>query len=157
MLQMLNRFHPDDIILIHQKGSLMRWQLMELVRSLANSFDQAGLTPGDRVVMLLPNSLELLVAYYACLANGLVAVPANDRLAQHELGRILDHASPRLVISSATLSKHYDLEQKIARRDISLLKDLHQAVPDTPGDHPPFPKWPDSQAAIIFLYQWFHR
>lgn len=46
---------------------------------LGNALLDAGLEPGERVGVLLPNSIECLVAYYALAKAGLVRVSLNTR------------------------------------------------------------------------------
>ncbi len=88
MLEMFHRFSPDDVVIIYQKGELKRWQFQKLVSLLVMRFKQLQLEPGARVLIVLPNSLELLVSYYACMAAGLIAVPVNERLAKADISRI---------------------------------------------------------------------
>src|ERR1700732_587787 len=46
---------------------------------LGNALLALGLTPGDRVGVLLPNGIDCLVAYYALAKAGLVRVGLNAR------------------------------------------------------------------------------
>lgn len=46
---------------------------------LGNALIARGLAPGDRVGVLLPNSIDCLIAYYAILKAGLVRVQLNAR------------------------------------------------------------------------------
>ena len=46
---------------------------------LGNALLALGLTPGDRVAVMLPNSIDCLVAYYALAKAGLVRVGLNTR------------------------------------------------------------------------------
>ena len=46
---------------------------------LGNALLAHGLVPGDRIGVLLPNSIECLVAYYALAKAGLVRVALNTR------------------------------------------------------------------------------
>ena len=46
---------------------------------LGNALIDRGLQPGDRVGVLLPNSIDCLIAYYAILKAGLVRVQLNPR------------------------------------------------------------------------------
>jgi acyl-CoA synthetase (AMP-forming)/AMP-acid ligase II len=46
---------------------------------LGNALVARGLLPGDRVAVLLPNSIDCLIAYYAVLKAGLVRVQLNVR------------------------------------------------------------------------------
>lgn len=52
---------------------------------LGNALLALGLEPGDRVGVLLPNSIDCLIAYYALAKSGLVRVSLNSRetLADH--------------------------------------------------------------------------
>jgi acyl-CoA synthetase (AMP-forming)/AMP-acid ligase II len=52
---------------------------------LGNALLASGLNPGDRVGVLLPNSIECIIAYYALAKAGLVRVGMNSRetLADH--------------------------------------------------------------------------
>src|SRR5919199_3279183 len=45
----------------------------------------AGLRPGDRVLLLVPNALETFGLLIGCARAGLVAVPVNWRLAPAEV------------------------------------------------------------------------
>ena len=47
--------------------------------AVGNALLRDGLRPGDRVGVLLPNSIEGLVVYYALAKSGLVRVPLNTR------------------------------------------------------------------------------
>ncbi len=58
-----------------------------------------GIGKGDRVAVLLDNSLEFVEVYLACARVGAVFVPLNFRLAAAELGYILGHARPRLLVA----------------------------------------------------------
>ncbi|CAN5491388.1 long-chain fatty acid--CoA ligase [soil metagenome] len=50
-----------------------------LTDRLGNALLAAGLQPGDRVGVLLPNGIDCLVAYYALAKSGLVRVSLNTR------------------------------------------------------------------------------
>jgi acyl-CoA synthetase (AMP-forming)/AMP-acid ligase II len=50
-----------------------------LTDRLGNALLDAGLRPGDRVGVLLPNGIDCLVAYYALAKSGLIRVSLNTR------------------------------------------------------------------------------
>src|SRR5262245_52262528 len=59
--------------------------------------------PGERALVLLPSGVNYVVAYYACLYAGIIAVPAYPpgRSAQRyadRLSGILHDAAPRLIL-----------------------------------------------------------
>ncbi len=67
---------------------------------LGNALLAGGLVPGDRVAVLLPNGIEVLVAYYALAKAGLVRVALNGRetLAEHDYK--LAYSGARALIAS---------------------------------------------------------
>ncbi|MFJ9519583.1 class I adenylate-forming enzyme family protein [Kitasatospora sp. NPDC101801] len=58
-----------------------------------------GLRPGDRVAIAMRNLPEWQVAFWACQAAGLVAVPLNAWWTAEELSYALDDCAPALVIA----------------------------------------------------------
>jgi len=60
-------------------------QIKELSDRFAASIRRMGIRKGDRVVLLLPNSPQFIVAYYGLLKAGAVIVPLNPLSAQREL------------------------------------------------------------------------
>jgi acyl-CoA synthetase (AMP-forming)/AMP-acid ligase II len=55
-------------------------ELDQSVTILAQWFVQQGYRRGDRVALLWPNSIELVMLFLACFRAGLIAVPVNVRL-----------------------------------------------------------------------------
>jgi malonyl-CoA/methylmalonyl-CoA synthetase len=58
----------------------------------------AGLRPGDRVLMSCAPSADLVVAHLACLRSGLVVVPANTAYRAEELAHIIADSEPRAAV-----------------------------------------------------------
>lgn len=61
--------------------------------------DRHGLTPGDRVAIVMRNRPEYLEALFGAWAAGLVAVPVNARLHRDEIAYILDHSAACVAIT----------------------------------------------------------
>ncbi|MDD9854545.1 MAG: class I adenylate-forming enzyme family protein, partial [Gammaproteobacteria bacterium] len=55
-------------------------QLQAESNRLANAWLDAGLVPGDKVATLLPNSFELVAAFWAASVSGIVIVPCSTLL-----------------------------------------------------------------------------
>ncbi|MEQ1614293.1 MAG: AMP-binding protein, partial [Hyphomicrobiaceae bacterium] len=77
--------------------------LVGQVASLAARLQSAGLQAGDRLVVLSRNRPEWLIAFFAGLACDAIVVPVNPGLAATEVGYIVDHCAPRIVIAEADL------------------------------------------------------
>lgn len=69
-----------------------------LTDRLGNALLATGLKPGDRVGVLLPNSIECLLAYYALAKSGLVRVSLNTRETLENHRYKLDDSGSRAVI-----------------------------------------------------------
>lgn len=89
---------------------------------LGNALLDLGLAPGDRVGVLLPNSIDCLIAYYALAKSGLVRVSLNSRetLADHRYK--LEHSGSRGVIHAGA----DDLECEFVIDDAQLAKMIDQ-------------------------------
>ncbi|MCS7181636.1 MAG: AMP-binding protein [Thermoanaerobaculum sp.] len=74
-------------------------QVWEAVTCAAAFFQRQGLTPGDRVVLVMGDRPELVVSFWACLALGLVAVPLAPAFSPLELRQVLQDAKPALALA----------------------------------------------------------
>ncbi|MEN3297409.1 MAG: feruloyl-CoA synthase [Burkholderiales bacterium] len=66
------------------------------VRNTAGWLQAQGVVKGDKVALHGRNSVQWVVAYYAILAAGAVAVPVNHKLAAPEIAYILEHSESRM-------------------------------------------------------------
>jgi long-chain acyl-CoA synthetase len=74
----------------------LRRRVAALGHGLAQHY---GLTPGDRVAILMANRAEYVEALFALWWAGLVAVPINAKLHVAECAYVLEHAGARLCIT----------------------------------------------------------
>ena len=75
-------------------------RLHERARRLAQGLREAGVEPGDRVVVLMANCPEVGIAYNALWRAGAVVTPAIFLLPPPELRHIVDDAEARVVIAT---------------------------------------------------------
>ncbi|HEY5054082.1 MAG TPA: long-chain fatty acid--CoA ligase [Solirubrobacterales bacterium] len=66
---------------------------------LATLLREKGLTPGDRVGLMLPNVPEFPIAYYGALRAGGVVVPMNVLLKRREIAFYLDDSGAELLLA----------------------------------------------------------
>lgn len=74
-------------------------ELRERVSRLAQGFSQFGVGPGDRVALLIPNSVDFIVAALASLWIGAVFVPLAVTDPQARLVSIVADSAPTLILS----------------------------------------------------------
>lgn len=94
---------PDKIALqILRLSGAERWSyaaLTRAVRGIGTGFLQAGLTPGDRVLLRLGNTVDFPLAFLGALAVGLVPVPTSSQLTAHEITPMAAQIAPALIIA----------------------------------------------------------
>ncbi len=76
-------------------------QLLERTGRLAMGLAALGVGPGDRVVVLLPNGVRFIEAWWAILWAGAVVVPLNPRTAYEELHFYIENSGARCAITDA--------------------------------------------------------
>jgi acyl-CoA synthetase (AMP-forming)/AMP-acid ligase II len=90
--------HPARLAIVDGDERYTYRQLDEWANEVANGLVSRGHARGDRVGVVSGNSVELLVAHYACAKVGLGFVPVNLGWRAHEVAYVLDHAKVRSVI-----------------------------------------------------------
>src|SRR6476660_6867729 len=68
------------------------------IECAANSLALRGVVHGDRVALLIPNMPEFVVAYYAVLRCGGIAVPVNALYKAEEIAYILQDSAAKALI-----------------------------------------------------------
>ncbi len=69
-----------------------------LTARIATVFTNASVSPGDRVAVQIPKSIEALAVYIACLRVGAVFLPLNTAYTEAELAYFIGDATPQLLI-----------------------------------------------------------
>jgi malonyl-CoA/methylmalonyl-CoA synthetase len=93
---------PDVPVLHDASGWLSRGGLEDATRLAAGRLHGAGLVAGDRILLSAPASIHLVVAHVAALRLGLVVVPTHTAYTAHELGHVIEAASPALAVVDRT-------------------------------------------------------
>jgi long-chain acyl-CoA synthetase len=78
-------------------------ELNDRVTGLVGALIRAGIGPGDRLALLLPNGPEYIELVYACSWLGVIAVPINIRLAVVEIDHVLADARPHGLVRHSSL------------------------------------------------------
>ena len=71
-----------------------------LACNLAMGLREQGIRRGDRIAIILNNSAEFAILYFACLYLGAVAVPINPQLHKRDIEFILRHSGAKMVLYS---------------------------------------------------------
>jgi acyl-CoA synthetase (AMP-forming)/AMP-acid ligase II len=90
--------YPDRIALVCLDASRTMAELDQRVSRLAASLAERGVGRGDRLAVLMGNSIEMVEAIFAGWRLGAIVVPVNFRLVADEVSFILGDAGVRVVI-----------------------------------------------------------
>src|SRR3989304_2784153 len=100
------RLYPNDVALIErvpseQKRREITWkQFDEGVNRFANVLLKKEIKKGDKVIHLMMNSIDWLIAYFGIVRTGAWAVPLNFRFTGNDIKYCCDVAEPQCVIFS---------------------------------------------------------
>ena len=87
--------YPDKTAIVDGDLRISYREYQERVDRLSNALLSLGISPGDRVCILSPNSHFFLESFYATSQIGAVLVPLNYRLVAEDHEYILNHAGVR--------------------------------------------------------------
>ncbi len=83
---------PDKPVLKDQSRSFTYRQTNERVNKLADSLLSLGIKKGDKIAVLLENSVEFVELYLATAKTGIIIVPINFRLVGREIEYIVNNS-----------------------------------------------------------------
>ncbi len=92
---------PGKPVALYQGGRLTYGELDELSGRLAAGLELAGVRPGDRVAVQLPNIPQFLIAYFGVLKAGGMVVPLNVLYKPPEVAFHLRHSTTKAFITWA--------------------------------------------------------
>ncbi len=92
------RTRPDAIALRLDERSMTFGALSNAARDLAHALHQRGVRRGDRVAVLVPNSMEFFVATHAIGRLGAIVVPVNIHFKADEAGWIVADSGATAVV-----------------------------------------------------------
>jgi malonyl-CoA/methylmalonyl-CoA synthetase len=71
---------------------------------VAHVLAERGLEPGDRLALFLPNCIEFIDTFIACVKLGVIVVPINVLYREREIAHILSDAEPKAIVTVPDLA-----------------------------------------------------
>src|SRR5919109_1428271 len=100
--------HPDRIFL-KMPGVAMAWgEFYANVLRVARAYRDAGVRPGDRVAVMLPNCPEFLYAHFGAVCAGLSPVPVNTAQRGETLAFLLRDSGANAIVIDDALWPQYE-------------------------------------------------
>jgi acyl-CoA synthetase (AMP-forming)/AMP-acid ligase II len=93
--------HPDKTAVICGGTTMTYGALQHSIRQVAGGLSDLGLGPDDKIVLYLPNGLEVVQLLYAAFTLGAVAVPVTTRLTVRELTDFCRDCQAKVVVFHA--------------------------------------------------------
>lgn len=131
---------PDKPLLHLGDRTLTYAEVDELASRVAGGLRAAGLEPGDKVAVQLPNVPEFVCAYFGILKAGLVMVPINPLLTEHEVAYHLTDSDARILIA-------HDAFREAAVAGATRAGDVPTYIVGAVGEHPGVRSFDDLAAA----------
>ncbi|HVN95527.1 MAG TPA: class I adenylate-forming enzyme family protein [Syntrophorhabdaceae bacterium] len=96
---------PGKTAIVHGPTRVTYAELNNRASALADYLLTIGLKPGDRVALLMENSLEYVIGYYGALKASAVAVPLNSDLKAEGLRYAIEDLEAGIMVSSSKFEK----------------------------------------------------
>lgn len=113
--------NPNKIFLKMDKKKQTFKNFYENVSCMAAGLKELGVNKGDKVAILLNNSIEFVVSYFSVLALGGIVVPLNTFLRQDEIVYILNDCAAKVLITSEDFNntlKDFNLNKVLTLENI---------------------------------------
>lgn len=105
---------PTALAAVDDRDDNSYTELVVAAEVIAHQLLDAGLGPGSRVALLMPNSVAAVQAIFGCTFVGALTVVVNSRFSTRELRHVLEDANPDLVIVSGMRNERVDFEFQLA-------------------------------------------
>ena len=89
---------PDTVAVKDKDRAFTYPELNRRVNKLGHAFHSLGLSKGDKVAVLLENTIEIVEMYLATAKTGIIIVPVNFRLVDTEVEYIINHSEAKAFV-----------------------------------------------------------
>ena len=116
----------DRTAVLWDGGSLSYRELLGRVGGFARGLDELGVSPGDPVLVQMPNSPEFATAFLAAVKLGALPVVVNSLLGVREVRAILEQTAPRLAVTESSRTQALrDLREPMGLRTLVCAGEAH--------------------------------
>jgi long-chain acyl-CoA synthetase len=103
MLRASTERDPDALAIAEVGGERLTFaQLWDRSARVAGGLQAAGLEPGDRAAILLPNGVDWVLAFWGAQLAGVVTVPVNTRFKEAEIDYVVSDSGAAHVFRAET-------------------------------------------------------
>lgn len=102
LLSSVEKF-PNNVAVVEEGQKISYKELGSKVDIFSSYLSSKGIKKGDAVVILLPNSIEFVVAFFALANIGAISVPVNTAYKKDEIAYYVNHSLAKLVLTGEKL------------------------------------------------------
>jgi len=121
--------HPDRVAIVGVGRKYTYAQLDEYVTRTAHALRGAGCQPGDRVLIVLPDSAEFFAAFFGAAKIGAVAVPVNPHARAADYRHYLSNCGARFAIVHAASVDEFAAEAGTRALDLLVIVEPKSDTP----------------------------
>ena len=154
---------PDNTAIIFGEHRINYRTLAGMVAAMANALQNLGIQKGDRVALMMPNSPQFVIAYFAILQVGGIIVQTNPMYMERELEFqlkdsgakaiiLLDLLLPRLLAVKANTGVSLVIAAGFGQRNEALpdgVLDFGEVLKKYPGQPAPVAVDPKNDTALL--------
>lgn len=142
--------HPDTAALRCGDITLTYTEFDRASARLASFLERAGIEPGDRVGIMLPNSPAFAVVFYGIMRRGAIAVPMNPLLKAREIEFYLSNTSAKHLFATPAFADAAVGGAEAAGAGLWLVDDagLAELIADVPEQKDPVSR-DDTDTAVV--------
>jgi len=119
--------YKDNRALVYENSRITYQAMDRAVNSLANRLKSMGVGKGDKVALMLPNTPEFPITYFACQKLGAVAVTLNVMSTAHELQYLLDNSDAKVLVTAAQSARRFEeIKDRLATCRHLLLTEVNE-------------------------------
>ncbi|WP_254849238.1 amino acid adenylation domain-containing protein, partial [Mycobacterium sp. GA-1841] len=135
---------PEAVAVSFDSSRMTYRELDEAANRLACNLIGLGAGAGQRVALLLPRSVEAVVAVFAVLKTGAAYVPIDPSVPDERIDFILSDAAPVAAVTTA------ELADRLTGYRVAVLDVADPALATQPSTPPPVGPEPDDIAYLIY-------
>lgn len=138
---------PQRTFLLAEQRSVTFSDAASLVQGMAANFQARGIAPGDRILIVAENCLELPLLALAAARAGAVFSVLSPQITAESFGRIYSQCDPALVILGTARPDLHDLS---GTTSVLLIDEDFASLAQTPPAGLPRPEGGDALAMLVF-------
>jgi len=103
---------PRKTLIFIDDEKISNLLFLQKVDSFARFLLHSGIKQEDKIALILPNSVEFLIAFFAISKVGGIVVPVNNMLKKEEYAYILNDSESKMLITSSKFSEQTESLQE---------------------------------------------